>query len=138
MLFETGLRSYAADKDLLEKERKWTTVPFKDRHVFPEFLHEYKQEGTLRKQMNESGKALKLTYSGMHLCVLHPLFLLCRLRRRLELPVLLDEVQAAQPVGHTAPVPARRQDVGGAVGGGPARTETDKARSRQRQGEVAR
>ena len=63
--FEVGLRTYGeVEKDKLERERKWTTVAKKDRHDFPEFLPKYQDEMTVRKEMKETGKLKKLTYSG--------------------------------------------------------------------------
>ena len=63
--FETGLRSYALkDTTLKEKERKWTNVPKKDKHDFPEFLMPYQEEATIKKEMKESGKLKKTTYNG--------------------------------------------------------------------------
>lgn len=63
--FETGLRSYANDKTLLEKERMWTTVPKSQRsQEFPEFLPPYKEVKEKKKSMSVSGKLTKITYSG--------------------------------------------------------------------------
>jgi hypothetical protein len=63
--FEAGLRTYGDTETVFrDRERKWTTVPVKDRHNFPEFIPKYQEEQTIRKEMKETGKLKKLTYTG--------------------------------------------------------------------------
>jgi hypothetical protein len=61
--FEAGLRT-VEDKALLDREKKWSNIPKKDKSTYPEFIPKYQDEIQIRKEMKETGKEKKLTYTG--------------------------------------------------------------------------
>ncbi|EGR32214.1 hypothetical protein IMG5_092190 [Ichthyophthirius multifiliis] len=63
--FEAGLRDdLQKDKKLVELERKWNNIPFKDRKEFPKFLPKLKDELQMRKTAKLSGEKINLYHDG--------------------------------------------------------------------------